>query len=364
MQTRHLFLFASGVLVASVMGMIVGFETLGNHAVGDSGFGKLVPIATGIIFALADLVLSSLLINVPGRWTWLKTAGLVLLLGITAQTWVWVRAGYEVSVHEADKRTVASAESGAWERTLSDLERDAADALKETPAQLEARANCDRLRQSIAAAVKTATDMDNNGLPEDDRLIPGQLALVDSLKADLANEEARTERLAKSDTRHADALLAIAAHRADRGKTAANEATTAASVHQFVRWSEQWAPVLGISQARALELILALMTTGWLVAQYAGMICLNLSARIPLTVEPEPEPAPVTPPKSRKPRPKPESVQMELVPASPAVQRRYESQKLWHNERTAKRKEARQSGLTSKEAERLRIDALRERAAA
>ena len=347
----------------SVMGMIVGFETLGNHAVGDSAFGKFVPIATGIIFALADLVLSLLLINVPGKWNLLKSTGRLLLLGITAQTWVWVRAGYEVSVHNADQRTVAAAQSGAWERTMADLEKAAAESLKETPAQVEARANCDRLRQSIAQAVKSATDMDNNGLPEDDRLIPGQLALVESLKADLANEETRCERLAKSDTRHADALLAIAEHRKQLTVTAANEASSAVEVHQFVRWARQWAPVLKKSEEATLELILALMTTGWLVAQYAGMICLNLSARIPLTV-PEPSPEPATPPKSRKTKPRPSAVQIELIPASPEVKRRYESQQIWHNKRTEGRKAARQTGLTSKEADKLKISELRERVAA
>lgn len=360
---------ASALLVAVVVSLMVAIEVRGNHAINDgSQFGTLVAIGMALIFALGGLLLGSLLLNVPGRWTWLKTAGLLLLVGIEAQTWVWLRAGFEACVHASDKIAVVDASAGAWEATLAELESDVHAALTETPAQAEARANCIQLRESIAQAVRNAADMDNDGVKENDGLIPGQLALIESLKADLANEESRTERLAKSDTRHADAVAALSAHRATRVLVAASGAETVASVHQFQRWAGQLAPIIGWKTESALELILAMVTTGWLIVQYGGLVCLNLSARIPLGV-PVPEPAPVTPPKGRRRANKPAPVsapaersgQLELLDAP--VNPRYESQRRWLNRRAKLRCAAVKTGLPREETDRMGIEELEQLAA-
>ena len=53
----------------------------------------------------------------------------------------------------------------------------------------------DGLRAQIAAVVEEYTNMDNDGNSANDKLVPGKIALAESLKADLANVQARVDEL-------------------------------------------------------------------------------------------------------------------------------------------------------------------------
>ena len=55
----------------------------------------------------------------------------------------------------------------------------------------EAEGRVANLREDIARLVRETTDMDNDRIKENDHLIAGQLALIESRKADLANLEAQ-----------------------------------------------------------------------------------------------------------------------------------------------------------------------------
>lgn len=53
----------------------------------------------------------------------------------------------------------------------------------------------DALRAQIATVVEEYTNMDNDGNTANDKLVPGKIALAESLKADLANVQARVDEL-------------------------------------------------------------------------------------------------------------------------------------------------------------------------
>ena len=353
---RTFFLAASVFFVAIVVSLMVALELHGNHAVDDGTFfAAFVSIGMALVFALGELILASLLVNVKGS-PWLKAAGFVLLMGITSQSWVWIRAGFEVAVSGKDTRGTAQSEMAAWEKTLKDLERDSTASLEPSPAEVSLQAAIAATRTDIATAVQSATDLDNDGDKTNDRMIPGQLARVESLKADLANLDARADRIASTDTRWTEAAAALERHRATR-KDVESRADNA-SVHQFDRWAMQWAPLMGLAVATVREIILAAVTTSLVLGHYCGLVCLNLSARIPLSV-PEPAPEPVIPPKGRKPRPKESGVQLELIPAAADTRRKYECRKLWLNERSTLRAAKRKDGVPRADAERMSMAELR-----
>jgi hypothetical protein len=151
---------------------LMGFVGLGSLSA--LGAASLFPLPLAIVLAITVMGLGSAL-----AFQFRSTANLLFLL--IAAAMILVASFLDgVSVWEMlnQRQNAGVAEARAEEA--------AAVRLKD---EVEARAGA--MREQIALLVREATNMDNDGRPENDYLIAGQLAQIESRKADLANLEAQ-----------------------------------------------------------------------------------------------------------------------------------------------------------------------------
>ncbi len=146
----------------------VGFLSLGTLSA--IGAAALFPWYLAVVIAILVAGLASACafqFRATGNLLYLIAAGLMTALAACldgVSVWEILNKRQNTGLH------MASAEQSALESQLG-----------------AKQARVESARQEIALLVEEATNMDNDGRAENDRLIPGKLAMIESKKADLAN---------------------------------------------------------------------------------------------------------------------------------------------------------------------------------
>lgn len=308
---RATILVASVLLTLCAVGLIAAVHIHGNHALGEDGssFQLVMSVGMSVLFCGGTLLLGVILCNcrdlLGPNFRKVAFGGAVLLLLCEVATFFWLRAGLEASMASRDGSHAIQAAETAWAEIEARLQGDVA-TLQAAPVATVPRADAEALRLSIADLVERATSMDNDGKTENDREIPGVLARIESLRADLANAE---DRIAREEERHANtvagAVAALAAHRATRADVLGANAGLLKDRHQFARWADDLAAAFpSLSAPAALQCVLALVALSLMVPQYAGLA--GITAALAIPVEPiqaeAPAALPPPPPSGRKRR--------------------------------------------------------------
>jgi hypothetical protein len=151
---------------------IVGFLGLGSLSA--LGAASLFPLPLAIVLAITVMGLGSALayqFRATGNLLFLLvSAAMILVASFLDGVSVWEMLNLRQNAGVAEVR----AEEAAAVRFKD-----------------EVVARVGAMREEIALLVREATNMDNDGRPENDHLIAGQLAQIESRKADLANLEAQ-----------------------------------------------------------------------------------------------------------------------------------------------------------------------------
>jgi hypothetical protein len=311
-RVRSILLGASIGLALLAIAFIAVIHTQGNHAIGRDG-SKLqiaASIAMSVLASGTTVLLAVVVANckvlLGTSYGKIARVAVPMLLIAELTTLFWLRGGMETFRTAKDTTNQASAIEVAWKTEesarLADLE-----AARQIPASVtEADAAAQAIRDRIARETALAQNMDNDGDSKNDRLIPGQLALVESLKADLANLDARAD---KARVEHGAAIsaatVALAAHRETRADLAQRVALATDNRHQLDRWADSLvALVPSLTRAQAQEIAMLAVCLPLMAFLYAGLTGINAAlaidcsepaAEVAIKVE-ESTPAPVEEP--------------------------------------------------------------------
>jgi len=294
-RVRSILLWVSVILAVLVIGLIAAIEIQGNHALGEDGstFQTAAAIAVAVLASGTTVLLAVLLAScksvLGSAYDKIAKVAWPLLICAELTTLFWLRGGVETFRAAKDETNRAAAIEDAWKAEevarLADLE----DARKIPASVTDAQNAAQAVRERIATEAATAQNMDRDGDKTNDRLIAGQLALIESLKADLANLEASADR-ARADHGKiiAAASAAIETHRKTRTQLAETVATASDDRHQLDRWADDLvALVPAIPRPVAKEAAMLAICLPLMAFLYACLTGIN--AALAIEVEPEVE---------------------------------------------------------------------------